>query len=199
MTTSLARLFGSDGQTMVLLTLCVLVAATRMTVCLLPATATTARPWRYALIALTGTIASLSFWLAQLFVSLPNGFGEPVNLLSESTLVALVAAILGCCMGFVIATGGLTRLSPLLGGGMVGISVAAMHFMQTAPFRAAGAVEPLPSLILSLTPTVVLVAVATHFAVLQNERRHGWIATVAFGAAGACFAVAVGHPPPLMV
>ncbi|MEZ5764550.1 MAG: MHYT domain-containing protein [Xanthobacteraceae bacterium] len=76
----------------------------------------------------------------------------------------------GTLFGFAIATGRRMRLTPAIGGAVVGLVIAAMHYTGMMAYRVQGVVSWDTSyLVASIVLSVTLSALALRFASRRNE------------------------------
>lgn len=160
----------SQGRMLLLLAAILCAAGSWVTVGLLQQAATKQSLARYRWLALTGTITGSTSWIAHLCMLATRDFAVPTGLPPVLTFLTLLTAIAGSALGFVIATGGLTKLSPLIGGAMVGVSFAVMHFVGSVPALVQGAVVwHGPDLLVAATFAIMLAALATHLALVPRS------------------------------
>lgn len=101
----------------------------------------TTRMQRYGWHFLIAVASGSTVWCTHFIAMLAYEPDAPVILNQPLTLLSLAIAIVGTGIGFVIATGGFTRASPMIGGAMVGLSIAAMHYTGMLAYRVDGIVE----------------------------------------------------------
>lgn len=112
---------------------------------------------------LTALTAGVAIWCTHFIAMLGFDAGVPVGFDTELTALSLVIAIAGSTVGFVIAGSGLARFTPALGGAVVGLSIAAMHYTGMVAYRVQGLVSwDTPYLVASIVLSVALSAVALH-------------------------------------
>lgn len=130
---------------------------------------------------LTAVAAGASIWCTHFIAML--GFDPGVGFTFDPilTIVSLIAAIVGTAAGFSLATSRIIPKATYLGGGFVGLSIAAMHYTGMVGYGVHGIVSwNMPVLIASLVFAVVLSAVAVHLATRAATTPKFWIATGTF-------------------
>jgi diguanylate cyclase (GGDEF)-like protein len=95
---------------------------------------------RFGWLFLTSVGAGATIWCTHFVAMLAYEAEVPVHLDAVLTIVSLIVAIIGTGTGFAIATWRRDRLHSLLGGGVVGLAIAAMHFTGMAAYRVDGIV-----------------------------------------------------------
>jgi len=115
---------------------------------------------------LTALTAGVATWCTHFIAMLGYDAGVPVDFEPGLTAISLLIAVVGCTIGFVLAGSGLGRYTPALGGAVVGLAIAAMHYTGMMGFRVQGIVSwDMPFLIASVVLSVGLSATALHCAV----------------------------------
>ena len=116
-------------------------------------------------IFLTGVCAGSAIWSTHFIAMLGYEPPAPVSFDATLTLLSVLVAVVGCCIGFGVASWADHRLLPI-GGATVGLAVAAMHFIGMFAYRVEGVVSwRWDYLIVSIVLGVVLAAsflVAAH-------------------------------------
>ncbi|WP_255448514.1 bifunctional diguanylate cyclase/phosphodiesterase [Telmatospirillum sp. J64-1] len=114
---------------------------------------------------LTAVAAGASIWCTHFIAMLAYDPGVPVGLDPVLTIVSLLIAVVGAALGFAIAASKWSRAAPVIGGGVVGLAVAAMHYSGMIAYRVQGLVSwDMNYLIASILLSVGLTALALHFA-----------------------------------
>lgn len=91
--------------------------------------------------------------------------GVPIGFDPAMTVVSLLIAVIGSTIGFVLAGSRWTRFTPTLGGAIVGLAIAAMHYTGMMAYRVQGIVSwDRPYLVTSIVLSVALSALALHLA-----------------------------------
>jgi len=115
---------------------------------------------------LTATAAGSAIWCTHFIAMLAYDPGAPVAFDAVLTIVSLLVAIGGALVSFVIATSGSGRLPSIVGGSLLGVSIAAMHYTGMFAYRVQGIVDwDMTYLMASIVLSVVLSAVSLHLAV----------------------------------
>ncbi|MBR0663329.1 hypothetical protein GXW71_03070 [Roseomonas hellenica] len=119
---------------------------------------------------LAAAVSGASIWCTHFVSMLSYDPGVPVSFEPVMTLASFLAAMIGTAFGFTVAHGGWGRYAAAAGGGIVGLSIAAMHYMGMQAYRVQGLVSwDLSYLAASILIAVTLAAVALHVAT-RSER-----------------------------
>lgn len=94
----------------------------------------------YGWYVLTAMTAGAVVWCTHFVAMVGFDPGVPIAFDPLLTFVSLVLAIIGVTPGFVLAGKGAGRLAPLLGGAIVGLVIAAMHFVGMLAYQVRGLV-----------------------------------------------------------
>ncbi|MGU3494326.1 putative bifunctional diguanylate cyclase/phosphodiesterase [Xanthobacteraceae bacterium A53D] len=120
---------------------------------------------------LTALCAGVAIWCTHFIAMLGFDSGVPVGFDLPLTVASLLIAVVGSTIGGVVAGSGLGRFGPLLGGAIVGVSIAAMHYTGMIAYRVQGLVSwDMRYLAASIVFAVVFSALALHVAV-RRERQ----------------------------
>jgi diguanylate cyclase (GGDEF)-like protein len=96
---------------------------------------------RYGWHFLVAIASGSTVWSTHFVAMLAYEPSAPVVLLPDLTILSLVIAVVGTGIGFVVMTGGFPRFAPVIGGAMVGASIAAMHYIGMLAYRVDGLIE----------------------------------------------------------
>ena len=96
---------------------------------------------RVAWLFLTAVGAGATIWCTHFVAMLAFRAGVPVRLDPLLTIVSLIVAIVGTGTGFAIAASRPNLVRSIVGGGIVGAAISAMHFTGMAAYRVDGIVE----------------------------------------------------------
>ncbi|MBJ6132877.1 hypothetical protein JAU75_08540 [Ochrobactrum sp. Q0168] len=96
---------------------------------------------RYGWHFLVAIASGSTVWCANFVAMLAYEPSAPLVLLPDLTILSLVIAVVGTGIGFVVMTGGFPRFAPVIGGAMVGASIAAMHYIGMLAYRVDGLIE----------------------------------------------------------
>ncbi|MCC7254018.1 MHYT domain-containing protein, partial [Hyphomicrobium sp.] len=114
---------------------------------------------------LTALTAGAATWCTHFIAMLGFDAGVPVDFDPGLTAVSLMIAVVGSTVGFVLAGSGFSRFTPAIGGAVVGLSIAAMHYTGMMGYRVQGFVSwDVPFLVASVVLSVALSAAALHHA-----------------------------------
>ncbi len=90
---------------------------------------------------LTAVAAGSSVWCTHFLAMLAYQPGVPITFDPFMTMLSLVFAITGAGAGLALASNASRRFAPELGGAMVGLAVAAMHYTGMMAYHVAGIVD----------------------------------------------------------
>ncbi|MGO8800401.1 MAG: putative bifunctional diguanylate cyclase/phosphodiesterase [Roseiarcus sp.] len=90
---------------------------------------------------LTAVAAGSSIWSTHFIAMLAYTPGAPFTFDPILTMLSLVIAIAGAGLGFAVACDKRSRLAPEIGGSLVGVAIAAMHYTGMMAYRVDGLVE----------------------------------------------------------
>ena len=90
---------------------------------------------------LTAVAAGSSVWCTHFIAMLAYQPGVPITFDPFMTMLSLVFAITGAGAGLAMASNANHRFAPELGGAMVGLAVAAMHYTGMMAYHVAGIVD----------------------------------------------------------
>ena len=114
---------------------------------------------------LTAVAAGSSIWCTHFIGVLAYRAATPVTLDPVLTILSLLIAVGGAAPGFVLAARSRTARTSALGGGIIGLAIAAMHYTGMLAYRVEGLVSwNQLYLTVSVVLSVVLSAVAMAFA-----------------------------------
>ena len=127
---------------------------------------------------LTAAAAGSSIWCTHFIAVIAYGPGVPVRFDPVLTIVSLLIAMAGAASSFIVAASGVTRLAPVVGGGIVGLAISAMHYTGMLAYRVQGIVSSAISyLVASVILSVAFTALALHFALRRTFWGDKFIAT----------------------
>jgi diguanylate cyclase (GGDEF)-like protein len=122
---------------------------------------------RLGWIFLTAIAAGASIWCTHFIAILAFEPGAPVELDAPLTMLSLLVALAGAAGGIIVALSGYGRAAPSLGGALLGLSIAAMHYTGMLAYRVQGFVEWRQGYV------VASVAMAVAFSALATEALTG--------------------------
>ncbi|ACI50593.1 diguanylate cyclase/phosphodiesterase [Gluconacetobacter diazotrophicus PA1 5] len=126
---------------------------------------------------LTALTAAVSIWCTHFIAMLGFHPGVPVGFDPVLTIVSLLIAVIGSTAGFVLAGNRGTGLAPALGGGIVGLSIAAMHYTGMTAYRVQGVMSwDRRLLVVSIVLAVGLSAVALQVAARRGRQARNLMA-----------------------
>jgi len=133
---------------------------------------------------LTAVAAGASIWCTHFVAILAFAPGMPVDIDPVLTISSLLVAIVGAEIGLLVAASRATRFAPLVGGAIVGLAIAAMHYTGMLAYRVEGVVTWRESIIVaSVLLSVLFSAFALFFACREDAKFHKSIATLLLAAA----------------
>lgn len=110
---------------------------------------------------LTAVAAGAAIWCTHFIAMLAYQPGAPVSLDPLLTTVSLLIAIVGAGCGFIVAASRRVRFAPAIGGAIVGMAVAVMHYTGMAAYRVQGIISwDMSYLLTSIVLSVILSAIA---------------------------------------
>ncbi len=133
---------------------------------------------RYGWHVLVALAAGLTAWGAD-FVDAPFALSDAPGLAALSLAIVVV----GAGLGFVVVTGGFTRFAPAIGGAMVGISMAAMHYIGMLADPSGGPAGWSMACFCGSTVLVALVCAVSAQLLMQRGAKAYWLAVPVFTAA----------------
>ena len=151
---------------LVLLAAIVCVVGSLVTIRLLERARRTGGLQRVGWLLHTAAVAACSVWCTHFVAVLAYDPGAPVSFDPILTIASLMIAICGFGAGFAVAVGCTHRLAALLAGAMVGVAIAAMHYVGMAAYHISGIVHWEPAyVVLSVIHPVVLGIIALQLSV----------------------------------
>ena len=139
-----------------------------VTINLVRRAASTAGLPRNGWLFLTAVSAGSSIWATHFIAMLGYEVPVTVSINPVLTLASALIAIFGAGLGFAIASIVRSRTANILGGGIVGLSVSAMHYTGMFGYRVQGVVTWDPAYI------VASLALACLFSIAAMEAMHRW-------------------------
>ncbi len=117
-----------------------------------------------------GSVAiGASIWAVHFITVLAIRFPVPVNYNFVETMVSLYVAIIGAALGLLIVHGSrLGAASSVVGGALMGGTIAAMHYLGMGALRGCGVVQDAPGVITTVT---IAIAASTLALWLTFRRR----------------------------
>jgi diguanylate cyclase (GGDEF)-like protein len=117
---------------------------------------------------LTAVSAGTSIWSTHFVAILGYRADVPVTFDPVMTIVSLLIAIIGTAIGICVAISKFSKFAPAVGGALVGIAIAAMHFTGMFAYRASGLVIWDEAYIAAALVTVVIFGAAA-FQVAKSD------------------------------
>ncbi len=122
--------------------------------------------------------AGAAIWCTHFIAVLGYDPGVPVDVDPILTVASLLMAVVGSALGFLVAIALLNRYAAAIGGAIVGLAIAAMHYTGMLAYRVAGIVSWSSSYLLaSIVLAVLFSALAFHIAVRRGSPRDLHLAT----------------------
>jgi diguanylate cyclase (GGDEF)-like protein len=119
---------------------------------------------------LTALAAGVAIWCTHFVAMIGFDAGVAVGFDPVLTIISLLIAIVGSTVGFILAGSGLARFAPALGGAVVGLAIAAMHYTGMMAYRVQGILSwDMHYLVASIGLSVVFSAIALHFAMRPDK------------------------------
>ncbi len=134
--------------------------------------------WRACWVFLAGVSAGAGIWATHFVAMLAHRPGHGVEYDAILTIASLLVAIIIVTAGFALATRD-TRLAAAAGGGVVGVGIAAMHFVGMQALIVPGAQQWHPPLVVASIAIGITLASAALVTRREVERRAAlWLAPV---------------------
>lgn len=118
---------------------------------------------------LTAILAGSAIWSTHFIVLIGFDSGVPFEFDPAFTTISLLVAMVGAACGFVIAASGWFRLAPLIGGGIVGLAVSAMHYAGMIAYRVQGIVSWNEGYVVTSIACAVLFSAAAFHVAMRRE------------------------------
>ena len=130
---------------------------------------------------LTAVAAGAAIWCTHFIAMLAYQPGAPVSFDPLMTIVSLLVAIVGAGAGFVLAASGARRYAPALGGAIVGMAIAVMHYTGMMAYRVQGIISwDKAYLLASIVLSVGLSAAAVQIASRKSGRSNRAVSAAVF-------------------
>lgn len=129
---------------------------------------------------LTSVSAGTSIWATHFIAMLGYHSPAPVTVEPVFTILSLLIAIFGTGCGIFIGISRFGRAAPIVGGAVVGIAIASMHYIGMFAYRIDGIIVWDQTYIIgSLVASVGFAAIAFHIAHKnRNEHDEAWAAVI---------------------
>jgi len=146
---------------LVLLAALMCTAGSFVTVKLAARTLNETGPARLHWTLLSAVTAGAAIWATHFIAMLGYDPGVPVSFHATLTIVSALIAVVGCGAGLLLASLRQRWIAALCGGGLIGLSISAMHYVGMFAYRAEGIVQWLPEYVfLSIACAILLSALA---------------------------------------
>ncbi|MBP0446506.1 EAL domain-containing protein [Roseomonas sp. SSH11] len=161
----------SHNLALVLVAAAVCAAGSWSTVHLHGRAARTAGPQRAGWHFLSAVVSGAAIWCTHFVAMLGFDPGVPVSFDPVITILSLLIAMGGAQAAFIISAGGWGRAAPLLGGALLGLAIAAMHYTGMLAYRVQGILTWNPSAVVaSVLLATFFSAASLHLAVRPGRR-----------------------------
>ena len=117
---------------------------------------------------LSGVTAGSATWATHFIAMLGYRSGVPVTFDGPLTMISAFIAVTGIGLGLLVATSPTRSVSTVLGGGGIGLAIAAMHYVGMFAYRADGIVSWRPGYVVGS----LLVAAGCSALLIENLRRN---------------------------
>ena len=125
---------------------------------------------RYGWLFMTALAAGVAIWCTHFVAMLGYDAGVPIGFDPVMTVISLLIAVVGSTIGFMLAGSRWTRFTPAFGGAIVGLAIAAMHYVGMMAYRVQGIVSwNMTYLVASIVLSVGLSALSLHLA-MRSDR-----------------------------
>ena len=176
MTTVLACITEQHDLFLVLIAGLVCVAGSWATIRLYRRARATTAMEKSAWLVLTAVVAGASIWCTHFIAMLGYDPGVPVGFDPVLTIVSLLVAVCGAVIGFAIGATTTTRAAPMLGGGIIGLAIAVMHYTGMLAYRVQGIVTwDMTYLVASIVFSVVFSGIALHLTARMTGSRADFV------------------------
>lgn len=171
MTTVIGCIVEKHNLWLVLLAALLCVTGSWVTARLFQRMANTAGVQRYGWLFMTALAAGVGIWCTHFIAILGYDAGVPVGFDPVMTVVSLLISVIGSTAGFMLAGSRWTRSAPAIGGAIVGLAIAAMHYTGLMAYRVQGIVSwDMPYLVASIVLSVGLSTLALHLVMQPYPR-----------------------------
>lgn len=127
---------------------------------------------------LAATAAGASIWSTHFIAIVAYHAGTPVTFDPVITIISLLVAMAGSFCGLIMAGMVRTSWAPTVGGALIGLSIAVMHYTGMLAYIAQGTVEwDISFLIASVLLAVTITSIAIHVS-SRNYRPHSKMISV---------------------
>ncbi|NNK15772.1 MAG: ATPase [Sulfitobacter sp.] len=126
-----------------------------------------ATPWHL----LTAFTAGISIWCTHFVAMLGYRPDAPVDFDLGLTVVSLMIAVLGCALGLLFASYIKMRAASLVGGALLGLAMAGMHYAGMVAYRVQGIVHWDTNYLIT---SIILVVVFSSLALLLGGKSKRW-------------------------
>ncbi|MEZ5744761.1 MAG: EAL domain-containing protein [Sphingomonadaceae bacterium] len=100
-------------------------------------------------IFLAAVMAGAGTWATHFIAMLGYEVAVPIRFDGTLTIVSFIIAVVGMALGLAIAIPASPRVAAIGGGGVIGLSIAAMHYTGMFAYRAEGLIEWLPGYVIA--------------------------------------------------
>ena len=177
MTTVFACITEQHDLFLVLIAALVCIAGSWATIRLYRRALATTAMEKSAWLVLTAVVAGASIWCTHFIAMLGYDPGVPVGFDPVLTIVSLLVAVFGAVIGFAIGATTAIRAAPMLGGGIIGLAIAVMHYTGMLAYRVQGIVSwDMTYLVASISFSVAFSAIALHLTARMTGSRADFIA-----------------------
>lgn len=123
-------------------------------------------------IFLTGVVGGAAVWTTHFIAMLGYDVGVPIKFDGILTIASALVAVVGTMLALILAVIPSRKAAIILGGGMLGLSVAAMHYIGMFAYRVEGLVKWLPPYVIMSIVLAVALGMGL-IAVLKSPRWSG--------------------------
>jgi diguanylate cyclase (GGDEF)-like protein len=177
MKTVLACITDQHDLILVLIAAMVCIAGSWATIRLYRRALATTAVERSAWLVLTSVVAGAAIWCTHFIAMLGYDPGVAVGFDPVLTIVSLLVAVFGAVIGFAIATSLPLRTAPLIGGAVVGLAIAVMHYTGMMAYRVQGIVTwDMSYLVASISFSVMFSALALYLTGRRHDARTEFLA-----------------------
>ncbi|MGF7148697.1 diguanylate cyclase (GGDEF)-like protein [Sphingomonas zeicaulis] len=118
---------------------------------------------------LSAVAGGATIWCTHFIAMLAYQAKAPVTLDPVLTIASLIIAVVGSCIGFMVASARSRGPLPAIGGAIFGLAISAMHFIGMAAYRVDGIVTWNPACVIAAIGCATIFGAAA-FVALQSDR-----------------------------
>jgi diguanylate cyclase (GGDEF)-like protein len=122
---------------------------------------------------LTAVAAGSSIWCTHFIAIIAYDPETPVSFNPVLTIVSLLIAMAGTAIGLIVASAAPTRIAPVVGGALVGLTISVMHYTGMAAYHIEGLVEWSAAYVVASVTLSTLFGALSLYIAMENRKRSG--------------------------